>query len=96
MSNTFGGALKGDLLTCEYSVGQDVIAIAFDSNGKPTGETQVVSGLENPLDLCEDTNNGDLYVTEYPSGSFTGQILLLRPNTPVIAATPSPMEFSST
>lgn len=93
MSNTFGGALKGDLLTCEYSVGQDIIALAFDTNGKPTSETQVVSGLENPLDLCEDTNNGDLYVTEYPSGSFTGQIMLLRPNTPVIAATPSPMEF---
>ncbi len=65
-TDTFGSTLKNKLLFVEYSGGDDIVALALDPNGNiPSGgATQVVSGLKNPLDLVEDTRNGNIYVAE--------------------------------
>ncbi len=81
-SNTFGGALKNQLLVVEYSGGKDILALQPGANGDIASEgiTQIVSGLQNPLDLTENTRNGNLYVAELvDETSGQGQISLLRP-----------------
>ncbi len=80
-SNTFGGALKNKMLVVEYSGGNDILALEPDVNGNiPRGKvTQVVSGLTDPLDLIENTRNGNLYVAELlDGGAGGGRISLLR------------------
>lgn len=81
-SNTFGGILKNKLLVAEYSGGDDILALGPDSNGNVSSGkvTKVFSGLDNPLDLTEDTRNGNLYVAELKeNGSvYSGQISLLK------------------
>lgn len=80
-SNTFGGALQGKLLVTEYSGGDDIIALAPSANGDiPRGNvTRVTFGLRDPLDLVENTKNGNLYVAELLDGGTSGgQISLLR------------------
>ena len=101
MSNTFGGALAHKLLTCEYSAGQDIVAVNFDANGNAsadpnTGKTeiQVFGGLTNPLDLTEDRRNGSLYVSEFLGGGASGRISLLRPNVAAISASPTQLVYS--
>src|SRR5690606_36439401 len=78
-SETFGGALKGKLLVTEYSAGKNVIALEPEPNGQisPAGATLVYSEFIGPLDLAEDTRNGNTYVAEYQSGQLTGRISLL-------------------
>lgn len=81
-SDKFGGALKGKLLTVEYSAGDDILALAPGADGNiPRGNvTKVISGLRDPLDVIEDTkkNLGNLYVSELPNGGASGgQISLL-------------------
>lgn len=81
-SNTFGGALKNQLLVLEYSGGKDILALQPGANGDIASEgiSQIVSGLQNPLDLTENTRNGNLYVAELvDETSGQGQISLLRP-----------------
>jgi len=81
-SNTFGGALKNKLLVAQYSGGNDILALEPDNNGNiPRGNvTQVISGLNDPLDLVEDTkkNAGNLYVAELIKDGVAGQISLLK------------------
>jgi len=97
-SNTFGGALAGKLMVVRYSGGDDIIVLT------PGGVNQDIidaetgipgfTGFNNPLDLCENTSNGDIYVSEYGSGEIT----LLRPDasalSPVISADKSEVIFS--
>lgn len=78
-SNVFGGALKGKLLIARYSLADDIIALtpgggSLDIVGAQTGITGF-SGFTDPLDLVENTANGNLYVTEYGAQKIT----LLRP-----------------
>ncbi|PPS41412.1 Ig-like domain-containing protein [Chroococcidiopsis sp. TS-821] len=81
-SNTFGGALKNKLLVTQYSGGNDILALEPGANGNvPRGNvTRIVSGLNDPLDLVEDTktNAGNLYVAELIKGGVAGQISLLK------------------
>ncbi|MBE9192445.1 PQQ-dependent sugar dehydrogenase [Gloeocapsopsis crepidinum LEGE 06123] len=81
-SNTFGGALKNKLLVTQYSGGNDILALEPGANGNvPRGNvTRIVSGLNDPLDLVEDTrtNAGNLYVAELIQGGAAGQISLLK------------------
>ena len=81
-SNTFGGALKNKLLVVEYSGGDDILALTPDASGNISNGavTQIVSGLNNPLDLTENTRNGNLYVAEMKEdgSSYYGQISLLK------------------
>ncbi len=81
-SNTFKGALKGKLLIVRYSKHDDIITLTA---GGPNND--IISAVEgysikgfagfiDPLDLTEDTKNGNIYVSQFGAG---GKIILLRP-----------------
>lgn len=77
-SNTFNGALKGQLLVVRYSAGDDIIALSLGADGSVTGSQVGIpgfTGFSDPVDLTEDTGNGFLYVSEMGNK----QITLLRP-----------------
>jgi glucose/arabinose dehydrogenase len=85
-SNTFNGALKNDLLVVEYAGGDRIVSLDPDSNGNisNSGVTQIringqAGGFTNPIDLIENTNNGNLYVAELLDDGASGRISLLRP-----------------
>jgi hypothetical protein len=83
-SNTFNGALKGKLLVARYSQHDDIITLTpgADNNIASFIEGNSIpgfSGFVDPLDLTEDTRNGNIYVSEY--GGDSGKITLLRPDT---------------
>ena len=81
-SNAFGGKLKGKLLVVEYSAGDDILALPLGADGNvlKAEVTQVIAGLSDPLDLIEDTRNGNLYLAELVGGGTSGKISLLRPS----------------
>ncbi len=81
----FNGALDGTLLAVRYSGGDDIIALSRDKNGKITKATTGIEGFTqfvDPLDLTEDTSNGNIYVAEYGGERIT----LLRPNDAPLAS----------
>ena len=89
-SNTFNGALKGKLLVVRYSQHDDIIAL---TPGGPDNDIVSAtegysidgfSGFNDPLDLTEDTRNGDIYVSEYGGD---GKIVLLKPRGTIKQAT---------
>jgi VCBS repeat-containing protein len=92
-TNIYKGALRNWILVARYSYGNDIVAmnpirdIDIDESMllgfKNTGQT-TFRLLSNPLDLVEDTRNGNLYVAEYETeDSITnGLISLLRPENP--------------
>src|SRR2546423_448900 len=72
-SNTFGGHLKGRILMCRYSGGSDIEILTPSADGKTlTGiNGKGLSALFNPIDVVEDTKNGNLYVsTNSPNGGL--------------------------
>ncbi|QNF34205.1 T9SS type A sorting domain-containing protein [Adhaeribacter swui] len=96
-SNAFNGALKGKLLVCRFSGGGDIMVLKPGSTVKGSLESEYdikdsytgagttgligMSGFINPLDLVEDTKNGNLYVIEFNwnnNPNRTSQITLLR------------------
>ncbi len=81
-SNTFHGALKGKLLVVRYSQHDDIMTL---TPGGPHNDIisategysiKGFSGFIDPLDLIENTKNGDIYVSEFGG---EGKITLLRP-----------------
>ncbi len=81
-SNTFKGAIKGKLLVVRYSQHDDIITL---TPGGPNNDIisategysiKGFSGFIDPLDLTEDTKNGNIYVSQFGAG---GKITLLRP-----------------
>ncbi|NJM04943.1 choice-of-anchor D domain-containing protein, partial [Candidatus Gracilibacteria bacterium] len=85
-SGVFNNALKNKLLVVRYSANDDIVVL---TPGGPTldivaSEEDIpgFTGLNNPLDLIEDTLNGNLYVIEFGSpGSVPSSLTLLRPLT---------------
>jgi hypothetical protein len=84
-SDNFGGKLKGKLLVARYSGGQDIVVLHPNGTSGDIDKQNIgvpgLSGLYNPLDLTEDTRNGNLYVTEgvtNPPDNKSGKITLLR------------------
>jgi hypothetical protein len=81
-SNVFNGALKGKLLVVRYSQHDDIITLTPGGPNKDIISAtegysiKGFSGFIDPLDLIEDTTNGNIYVSEF--GGF-GKITLLRP-----------------
>lgn len=81
-SNAHGGNLQGALLVCRYSGGSDLIVLLPDSSNGDIGTSSIglpgLSGFNDPLDLVEDLNTGNLYVSDYANS----EIVLLRPTVP--------------
>ena len=95
--NAFGGALKGKLVVVRYSANQDLETFDVASGGALSNRTTGITGFTNfnqPLDVTEDTNTGNLYVTELGGQKIT----LLRPQsntgTPNIDANPGRLIFN--
>ena len=77
VSGAFAGRLRGRLLVCRYNVPGDIAVLEIEA-GKVTSTTTTIPGftaLANPLDLTEDRETGNLYVSEYGARRIT----LLRP-----------------
>jgi hypothetical protein len=73
-----GGALDGKLLVVRYSAGQDIETFDVAANGALSNRTTGITGLtgfSQPLDVTQDRDNGNLYVTELGASRIT----LLRP-----------------
>ena len=75
------GNLQGAMLVCRYSGGSDLIALVPDG---PNGDINTFkigipgfTGFDDPLDLIEDPNTGNLYVSDFGRS----QIVLLKPST---------------
>ncbi|RDC63769.1 InlB B-repeat-containing protein [Adhaeribacter pallidiroseus] len=93
-SNAFGGKLRGKLLVCRFSGGDDIMVL---EPGIYTGEIiQATEGIKipglrrpfsNPLDVIEDVQTGNLYISEYYDGNGDGKprLTLLKANAPVTA-----------
>ena len=87
-SNTFGGALRGKLLNVRYSKELDIQYFSLNSSGNVTervtgAESNIegFTGFNGPLDITEDTRNGNLYIADFgpQSLSVAGRIVLLTP-----------------
>jgi hypothetical protein len=90
-SNAFSGKLKGKLLVCRFSGGDDVIVL--EPGGTNKNIIQATEGIKipglrrpfaNPLDIVEDVKTGNLYLSEYYDGNGDGQprITLLKADQP--------------
>jgi glucose/arabinose dehydrogenase len=87
--DAFDGNLDGWIIVCRYNVGADLIALHVNRDGQVDGVHQGIAGftgLENPLDLVEDTETGAIYVSEYGKQRIT----LLRPRGAPLVALPPP------
>jgi len=80
-SNTFNSALKGKLLVVRYSQNDDIITLTPGGSNNDIISSigglsiEGFSGFKDPLDLTEDLETGNIYVSEYGG---EGQIVLLR------------------
>jgi hypothetical protein len=85
-SDAFSGALKGKLIVARYSEGDDLIVLTPNgTNGDIASSITGIpgfTGFTDPLDLTENTANGNLYVTELGADKIT----LLRPPLPANGA----------
>ena len=79
-SDKFGGALQGKLLVARYSAGDDLVAMTINPSTREIVDQEDgipgLGGFVDPLDVTEDTRNGNLYVTELGAARIT----LLRPD----------------
>lgn len=76
--NAFGGALKGKLIYVRYSSGQDLVTFDVAANGKLSKRTTGITGFtgfNQPLDVGQDPESGNLYVTQLGNGT----IALVKP-----------------
>ncbi|KAB8332808.1 PKD domain-containing protein [Scytonema tolypothrichoides VB-61278] len=100
-SDVFDGALKGWLIVTRYSENDDLIAL---QPGGPSldivAARERVQGsnnsLSNPLDLVEDTRNGNLYVIEFSAQNLS-RVSLLKPvgsDAPRVKVSPADLIFS--
>ncbi|NJM08411.1 choice-of-anchor D domain-containing protein [Candidatus Gracilibacteria bacterium] len=98
-SNTFGGALRGKLLVVRFSNNDDILVLTPNNLGA-SGNGDIASaqegtavpgfsGFKDPLDLVEDTRNGNIYVSEYDWTGGTQKLTLLRPIAGGVAQTPN-------
>jgi hypothetical protein len=79
-ASAFNGLLRGKILVCRYSGGDDVVILSPGASG---GIIEAISGVDgltrlmDPLDVAEDVATGNLYVSEFQPRRLT----LLRPRT---------------
>ncbi|WP_454085363.1 PA14 domain-containing protein [Georgenia sp. Marseille-Q6866] len=91
-SETFGGQLEGRLVVIRFSQNDDLLFLQVDSEtgevlgeqtsagltGVPDTTMSGVSGFDDPLEIVEDPNNGNLYVNQYDRGGSNQKLYLLR------------------
>ncbi|WP_162564279.1 MULTISPECIES: PA14 domain-containing protein [Microbacterium] len=91
-SSTFGGQLKGNLVVVRFSNNNDLIFLQADPTtgkilgaqtevgitGVPNTTMQGVGGFNDPLEIVEDTSNGNLYVNQYDRAGSAQKLYLLR------------------
>ncbi|PKH42729.1 putative Ig domain-containing protein [Nocardioides alpinus] len=82
-SNTFGGELKGRLMVVRFSNFDDVFTLEAAANGQIEGGQAGstiggFSGFDDPLDIVEDLDTGNLYVNSYDQSSGQPRLYLLR------------------
>ena len=79
-SEAEGGKLKGAILVCRYSAGDDILAMLPNGPNGDILSTKVgipgLSGFKDPLDITEDQATGNLYVADFGRQG----IVLVRPN----------------
>jgi glucose/arabinose dehydrogenase len=84
-ADAFGGLLRGKLLVCRYSGGDDILVLSLGDRGEVTEAVSGIDGftrLMDPLDLVEDPASGNLYVAEFQPKRLT----LLRPKVGAVSA----------
>jgi hypothetical protein len=93
--NAFKGYLKGKLLVVRFSQNKDIITLTpggSDLDIINSIEGPAISGFSgfvDPLDLIEDLNTGNIYVSEYArSEEGKGHITLLKPIETITNAVP--------
>src|SRR5439155_994633 len=70
-ASTFNGALKGNLLITNYSVGDDITRLKLSSDGlSVVSSTQLAGGFVDPLPLVEGPD-GTIYVGEFGANRVT-------------------------
>lgn len=77
-ADAFGGLLRGRMLVCRYSGGDDILILTLGSGDEVTETLSGVDGLTrlmDPLDVAEDPATGNLYVSEFQPKRLT----LLKP-----------------
>ena len=87
--DAFNGKLNHKLLICRYNWGSDLIAIGFDEKGNVISAQSGFVGMSNfesPLDVTEDLQTGNLYVSEYGAQKVT----LLKPVAPGVPLNNAP------
>ena len=64
--NAFNGALNGKILVCRYSGGDDVFILTPSHTGNTLNGIAGVGmdGLNDPTDVIEDPNTGNVYVCQ--------------------------------
>ena len=74
------GALQGALIVCRYSGGSDLIVLVPNETNGDIGISKIgipgFTGFADPLDLVEDVNTGNIYVSDFS----TDKIVLLKPD----------------
>ncbi|WP_432479592.1 putative Ig domain-containing protein [Nocardioides sp. GXQ0305] len=82
-SSAFGGKLKGRLMVVRFSNFDDIITLQPGSDGEvlggqPGSTIGGFSGFDDPLDIVEDTDTGNLYVNSYDQSGGAPKLYLLR------------------
>lgn len=104
-SDAFGGKLQGLLMVVRFSGQDDLLVMQPEANGSignVNGDVPGLGGFDDPLDVVEDPETGNIYVSEYDrSGNGTPRLTLLRASVPAtkgpeIVAAPKELIFETT
>ncbi|WP_346881375.1 RICIN domain-containing protein [uncultured Algibacter sp.] len=104
-SNAFDGKLQGLLMVTRFSGQDDLMVLDPEASGDISEVYTSIPGLgalDDPLDVVEDVNTGNIYVSEYDRlGDGVPRLTLLRASQPAtnvieIAASPEELIFEIT
>jgi mono/diheme cytochrome c family protein/glucose/arabinose dehydrogenase len=81
-SNTFDGKLKGMLVVARYNMYSDVVLVQIDEQTQKVshfydGSKIGLGNIYSPLDVVEDTQTGNLYISQY---GVKSKITLCKPS----------------
>ncbi len=104
-SDAFGGKLQGLLMVVRFSGQDDLLVMQPEASGNignVNGDVPGLGGFDDPLDVVEDPETGNIYVSEYDrSGNGRPKLTLLRATVPAttgpkIVAAPNELIFETT